>query len=31
MIGVIRGKKNYLPRDAWYDEDGKQTYGKSIS
>ena len=32
MIEMIRSsKRNYLPRDAWYDKDGKQTYGRSIS
>lgn len=30
MVDMIRSR-NYLPRDAWYDADGKQSYGKSIS
>ena len=30
MVDMIRSKK-YLPRDAWYDAEGKQSYGKSIS
>lgn len=30
MVAMIRSK-NYLPRDAWYDADGKQSYGKRIS
>lgn len=32
MIDMIRSKKKgYLPRDAWYDADGTQNYGKLIS
>lgn len=30
MIDMIRSKK-YLPREAWYDAEGRQSYGKSIS
>ena len=30
MIAVIRSK-NYLAKDAWYDADGRQDYGRSIS
>lgn len=30
MVRMIRGK-NYLPREAWYDEEGRQSYGGSIS
>ena len=31
MIDMIRSKATYLQRGVWYDEDGKQSYGKSIS
>ena len=31
MIDMIRSKQSYLPRDAWYDKDGKQSYGARIS
>ena len=32
MIDMIRNKKKgYLPRDAWYDADGTQNYGKLVS
>ena len=30
MVAMIRSK-NYLPREAWYDAEGRQSYGKSIS
>ena len=30
MIRMIRSK-NYLPREAWYDADGTQSYGRRIS
>ncbi|MBQ3425133.1 MAG: hypothetical protein IJH38_08045 [Clostridia bacterium] len=30
MVDMIRSK-NYLPREAWYDAEGKQSYGKRIS
>ena len=30
MVDMIRSK-NYLPRDAWYEADGSQSYGKRIS
>ena len=30
MIAMIRSR-NYLPRDAWYEADGSQKYGASIS
>lgn len=30
MVDMIRSK-NYLPRGVWYDEDGKSSYGSSIS
>jgi len=30
MVALIRSR-NYLPRDAWYDADGKQDYGRSLS
>lgn len=30
MVAMIRSK-NYLPREAWYDADGKQSYGARIS
>ena len=30
MIAVIRSK-NYLPMGTWYDADGKQSYGRSLS
>lgn len=30
MVAMIRSKK-YLPREAWYDAEGKQSYGKSLS
>ena len=30
MVAMIRSK-NYLPRDAWYDEEGRSGYAASIS
>ena len=30
MVDMIRSK-NYPPREAWYDAEGKQSYGKRIS
>ena len=30
MIRMIRSK-NYLPREAWYDADGTQSYGRRLS
>ena len=30
MVDMIRSK-NYLPRGVWYDENGKSSYGASIS
>jgi hypothetical protein len=30
MVAMIRSK-NYLPRDAWYDEEGRQSYGVRVS
>ena len=30
MVNMIRSK-NYLPREAWYDAEGKQSYGARIS
>ena len=30
MVDMIRSK-NYLPRDAWYNADGSQSYGARIS
>ena len=30
MIRMIRSK-NYLPRDAWYDEEGRSGYAASLS
>jgi len=31
MIEMMRSKPNYIQRSAWYDENGMQSYGKSIS
>ena len=30
MVAMIRSK-NYLPRDAWYDEEGRSGYAASLS
>ena len=30
MVAMIRSK-NYLPREAWYDAEGKQSYGVRVS
>jgi len=29
-VAMIRSK-NYLPREAWYDAEGKQSYGVRVS
>ena len=31
MIEMMRSKPSYIQRGAWYDADGTQSYGKSIS
>ncbi|MBR6767218.1 MAG: hypothetical protein IKM02_04635 [Clostridia bacterium] len=31
MIEMMRSKSSYIQRGAWYDADGTQNYGKSIS
>ena len=30
MVDMIRGR-NYLPREAWYDAEGRQSYGVRVS
>lgn len=31
MVEMMRSKPNYIQRGAWYEADGSQNYGKSIS
>ena len=30
MVDMIRSR-NYLPREAWYDAEGRQSYGVRVS